>query len=43
MDVTDVFKRCLESHKVPEDQQSALLSAYQEIIVSLDETDPMEQ
>ena len=41
LDVTDVFKRCLQSHEVPEDQQPALLSAYQEIIVSLNEADPM--
>ena len=37
LDVTDVFKRCLEAHEVPEDQRPALLSAYQEIIVSLNE------
>lgn len=43
LDVTDVFKRCLESHEVPEDQHPALLSAYQEVIVSLHEADPMEQ
>ena len=43
LDVTDVFKRCLESHEVPEDQQQNLLSAYREVIVSLHEADPMEQ
>lgn len=43
LDVTDVFKRCLQSHEVPEEQHPALLSAYQEIIVSLNEADPMEQ
>jgi exonuclease SbcD len=43
LDVTDVFKRCLESHEVPEEQHPALLSAYQEIIVSLNEADPMAQ
>ncbi|MBW2558306.1 MAG: exonuclease SbcCD subunit D C-terminal domain-containing protein [Deltaproteobacteria bacterium] len=43
MDVTDVFKRCLESHEVPEEQHPALLSAYREVIGSLDEEDPMEQ
>lgn len=43
LDVTDVFKRCLQSHEVPEDQQPVLLSAYQEIIVSLNEADPMAQ
>lgn len=41
LDVTDVFKRCLESHEVPEDQRPALLSAYQEIIVALSEADLM--
>ncbi len=43
LDVTDVFKRCLLLHEVPEDQRPALLRAYQEIIVSLHEADPMEQ
>lgn len=37
--VTDVFTRCLESHEVPEDQRPALLSAYQEIILALNEED----
>jgi len=41
LDVTDVFTRCLESHEIPEDQRPALVSAYQEIIVALNETDPM--
>lgn len=41
LDVTDVFKRCLESHEVPEDQRQALLSAYQEVILSLNEADLM--
>ena len=41
LDVTDVFKRCLEAHKIPEEQRPALLSAYQEIIVSLNEQDQM--
>lgn len=41
LDATDVFKRCLESHEVPEDQRPALLSAYREIIVSLNEQDQM--
>ena len=43
LDVTDVFTRCLESHEIPEDQRPALLSAYQEIIVALNEADPMAQ
>jgi DNA repair protein SbcD/Mre11 len=41
LDVTDVFRRCLQSHEVPEDQQPGLLNAYQEIIASLNEADPM--
>ena len=41
LDATDVFKRCLESHEIPEDQRPALLSAYREIIVSLNEQDQM--
>jgi exonuclease SbcD len=40
LDVTDVFKRCLEMHEVPEEQRPALLSAYQEVVVSLNEADP---
>jgi len=41
LDVTDVFKRCLDAHTVPEDQRTALLSAYQEIITTLDEADQL--
>jgi exonuclease SbcD len=41
LDATDVFKRCLAAHEVPEDQRRALLSAYQEVILSLHETDLM--
>jgi len=41
MDATEVFERCMQAHDVPEDQQSSLLSAYQEIVVSLREADPM--
>jgi exonuclease SbcD len=41
LDATDVFKRCLESHEIPEEQRPVLLSAYQEIIVSLNEADVM--
>jgi exonuclease SbcD len=41
MDVTEVFERCLKAHDVPEDQQNSLLSAYQEVVVSLREADPM--
>ncbi|OQW99650.1 MAG: exonuclease sbcCD subunit D [Desulfobacteraceae bacterium A6] len=41
LDVTDVFKRCLESHEVPDDQRPELLSTYQEIIASFNEQDKM--
>jgi DNA repair protein SbcD/Mre11 len=41
LDVTDVFKRCLKAHEIPEEQQAELLSAYQEIIVSINEQDLM--
>jgi len=43
LDVTDVFKRCLEAHNIPEEQRPALLSAYGEIIVSLNEADAREE
>jgi len=41
LDAMEVFQRCLQAHEVPEDQRSALLSAYREIVVSLNEADPM--
>jgi exonuclease SbcD len=41
LDVTEVFRRCLQAHEVPEDQRPALLSAYREVVVSLREADPM--
>ncbi|MCE5265655.1 MAG: exonuclease SbcCD subunit D C-terminal domain-containing protein [Deltaproteobacteria bacterium] len=40
LNVTDVFERCLEAHNVSAERRPALLSAYREIIVSLDEQDP---
>jgi exonuclease SbcD len=40
LDVTEVFKRCLQAHDVPEDQHPALLGAYREVIVSLRDSDP---
>ncbi|MEN6375051.1 MAG: exonuclease SbcCD subunit D C-terminal domain-containing protein [Smithella sp.] len=43
LDVTEVFKRCLKAHEVPEDQQATLLSAYQEIIVSIHEQDARQE
>jgi exonuclease SbcD len=41
LDPADVFQRCLAAHEIPEDQRPALLSAYSEIIVSLNEADAM--
>ena len=39
LNVTDVFERCLEAHNVSPERRPALLSAYREIIVSLNEQD----
>jgi exonuclease SbcD len=41
LDVTDVFERCLEAHDIPMENRPAFLSAYQEILISLNEEDPM--
>jgi exonuclease SbcD len=41
LDVTEVFRRCLDSHDVPEEQRPELLRAYKEVIVSLNGADPM--
>ena len=41
MDDMDVFKCCLDVHEIPEEQRPALLSAYREIILSLNEADEM--
>ena len=41
LDVTDVFVRCLDAHDVPEEQRTILLNTYQEVLVSLEENDPM--
>ena len=40
LDATEVFRRCLAAHEVPEDQHPGLLEAYREVIVSLQEADP---
>jgi exonuclease SbcD len=40
LDATEVFRRCLAAHEVPEDQHPALLEAYREVVVSLQEADP---
>lgn len=37
----DVFRRCLQIHNVPEDQQAALLGTYEEILLSLHEDDTL--
>jgi DNA repair protein SbcD/Mre11 len=39
LNVTDVFERCMEAHNVSTERRPALLGAYREIIVSLDEQD----
>jgi exonuclease SbcD len=39
LNVTDVFERCLEAHNVSAERRPDLLSAYKEIIVSLNEQD----
>ena len=39
LDVDDVFTRCLEAHSVPQEQQRALLHAYRETILSLEQED----
>jgi len=41
LNVTDVFQRCLDAHEIPEEQRRALMDAYQEILLSLNETDPL--
>jgi exonuclease SbcD len=40
LDVREVFERCLDTHGVPEEQRTALMNTYQELIVSLGEADP---
>ncbi|OPY69341.1 MAG: Nuclease SbcCD subunit D [Syntrophorhabdaceae bacterium PtaU1.Bin034] len=39
LSLADVFNRCLEMHRVPEHQRPALLAAYREVTVSLNEAD----
>jgi len=41
LNVMDVFQRCLDAHEIPEEQRRALMDAYQEILVSLNEADPL--
>ncbi len=40
LDVTEVFRRCLEAHAVPAEQYQELLEAYGEVVSSLNEADP---
>ncbi len=40
LDATEVFRRCLAAHEIPEDQRPALAEAYREVVVSLEEADP---
>jgi len=40
LNVTDVFQRCLDDRNISPERHPALLSAYREIIISLDEQDP---
>ena len=40
LDATEVFRRCLAAHEIPEDQQPALLESYREVVVTLHEADP---
>ncbi|OPY85528.1 MAG: Nuclease SbcCD subunit D [Syntrophus sp. PtaU1.Bin208] len=40
LDVTEVFQRCLDAHEIPGEQRRALMDAYGEILVSLNEADP---
>lgn len=37
----EVFERCLQAHKVPEEQKQDLFSAYNEILLAIHETDSL--
>ncbi|ADH85921.1 exonuclease SbcCD subunit D C-terminal domain-containing protein [Desulfurivibrio alkaliphilus] len=39
LDIYQVFQRCLETHKVPPEQQATLLQAYRETVTALQEED----
>jgi exonuclease SbcD len=39
LDVEEVFSRCLDANKVPEDQRPGLWQSYRELIASLQEED----
>jgi len=41
LDINDVFSRCLDACRVPGEQRPVLWSAYQEMLASLDEEDPL--
>lgn len=40
LDPEEVFRRCLEQHKVPAEQRPGLLEAYREVLASVYEEDP---
>ncbi|SET60285.1 Exodeoxyribonuclease I subunit D [Nitrosomonas marina] len=40
LDIDDVFVRCLAAHEIPDAQQSELIRAYHEIVMSLSENEP---
>ena len=41
LEVTEVFRRCLDAHEVPEERRPALLEAYGEILTAIFEADPL--
>jgi exonuclease SbcD len=41
LDVTEVFRRCLDAHEVPEERRPALMAAYGEIVTALLERDSL--
>lgn len=41
LDAEEVFRRCLEANKVPEEQRQDLINAYDEILISIKEADQM--
>ncbi len=43
LDVTEVFQRCLDAHEIPGEQRRALMDAYGEILVFLNEADPQSE
>ncbi len=41
LDVNDVFTRCLDLHRIPEDRRAELLDAYRETLLSLEDEDAL--